>query len=373
MTTPTRRDVTSPGPTWQVQAVFDPDGTGGDFAYTIGLFDLGLPELHIWARPSLGEDPGADWLLSMSDRRHVLNELGQLLVEGRLDVGSTMTREYDAGLATVTFEVGPPGDPEELEAFGIAPGALVLPVLWSLERAPDGPARELSVEARAEAEATFAAVVAGLPLGAKRSGGDRAAGGGGVLGGAGVADGGGVAAGIGGRSAPSGWELPASPSFGVEQRFGPLTPVVLARAAQLWQADDQTVAHLLRVAGDVKSEVGSLTAPAARAMATARAVGRRHAVEALHEAVHELVDHLTAGPQGSWRWRRIVRRLFAVGAGWHRMSPQQRATAELNFADWLHDVTFSCLAAEVVGDVAEPELLSLARRPWVEGLESARS
>jgi len=341
MTTPARRDVARPVPTWQVQAVCDPDGTGGDFAYTIGLFDLGLPELHIWARPSLGEDPGADWLLSMSDRRHVLNELGQLLVEGRLDVGSTVTREYDAGLATVTFEVGPPGDPEELEAFGIAPGALVLPVLWSLERAPDGPMRELSVEASAEAEDLFAAVVAGLPDGT-------------------------------GGSGPRGWELPDRPSFGVEQRFGPLTPVVLARAAQLWQADDETVAHLLRVAGDVKSEVGSLTAPAARAMATARAVGRRHAVEALHEAVHELVDHLTTGPQGSWRWRGIVSRRFAVGAKWHRMSPQQRATAELNFADRLHDVTFSCLAAEVVGDVAEPELLATARRPWVQGLEPAR-
>ncbi|GAA2147213.1 hypothetical protein GCM10009844_24220 [Nocardioides koreensis] len=48
-------------PFWQVQAVFDPDGEGGDFAYTIGLRERGLPELHLWARPTLGEDPGHDW------------------------------------------------------------------------------------------------------------------------------------------------------------------------------------------------------------------------------------------------------------------------------------------------------------------------
>jgi len=67
-------------PFWQVQVVFDPDGTGADFAYTTGLHTRGLPELHIWARPSIGEDPGADWMLSTQDRGEVLNELAGLLV-----------------------------------------------------------------------------------------------------------------------------------------------------------------------------------------------------------------------------------------------------------------------------------------------------
>ncbi len=48
-------------PFWTVHAVFDPDGTGGDFAYTIGLSRRGFPELHMYARPSLGDDSGADW------------------------------------------------------------------------------------------------------------------------------------------------------------------------------------------------------------------------------------------------------------------------------------------------------------------------
>ena len=30
-------------PDWQVTAVFDPDGKGKDFAYTVGLFERELP------------------------------------------------------------------------------------------------------------------------------------------------------------------------------------------------------------------------------------------------------------------------------------------------------------------------------------------
>jgi len=63
-------------PFWTVQAVFDPDGAGGDFAYTIGLSERGLPELHLYARPSLGQDPGADWKFSCRDCCGILNELG---------------------------------------------------------------------------------------------------------------------------------------------------------------------------------------------------------------------------------------------------------------------------------------------------------
>ena len=97
-------------PFWEVQIVFDPDGTGADFAYTIGLHTRGLPELHIWARPSLGDDPGADWMLSTRDRGSVLNELAGLMVDGRLGVGSEVTHEYDGGHTRVTYRVDPPGD-----------------------------------------------------------------------------------------------------------------------------------------------------------------------------------------------------------------------------------------------------------------------
>ena len=143
-------------PFWQVQSVFDPDGTGRDFAYTIGLHTRGLPELHLWARPSLGEDP--------------------------------------------------PGDKEQLEAYGVPDGVDVLPGLWSLERAPDGPLRPLAAGDRSAALRLFDELVASLDLG---------------------------------RAAPPGLARPAGPDFGEDQRFGRVTPVVLARAAQLWQADDE--------------------------------------------------------------------------------------------------------------------------------------
>src|SRR5512145_1938854 len=59
-----RLDIT---PFWKVQGVFDPQGGGADFSYTIGLWSRGSPELHLWARPSLGDDPGHDWAFSMRD------------------------------------------------------------------------------------------------------------------------------------------------------------------------------------------------------------------------------------------------------------------------------------------------------------------
>ncbi|GAA0969974.1 hypothetical protein [Nocardioides aquaticus] len=44
-------------PWWRVNAIFDPDGEGGDFGYTVGLATRDVPELHLWSRPSLGDNP----------------------------------------------------------------------------------------------------------------------------------------------------------------------------------------------------------------------------------------------------------------------------------------------------------------------------
>jgi hypothetical protein len=144
MATQPAHDRLDSEPFWQVQIVFDPDGTGADFAYTIGLHTRGLPELHIWARPSLGEDPGSDWMLSTNDRGSVLNEFAGLMVAGRLVVGSEVTHEYDGGHTRVTYSVDPPGDREELEALGVPEGVEVLPVRWSLHRAAEGPLQPLT-------------------------------------------------------------------------------------------------------------------------------------------------------------------------------------------------------------------------------------
>ena len=162
-------------PDWQVTAVFDPDGEGQDFAYTVGLFERELPELHLWARPSLGDDPGADWKFSPQDCCRILNELAWQLIDGELNVGDSWERPYDDGLVTCRFRLDPPGDRDELEAFGIAPGALVLPVRWSLHRRPMGRPRPLTKRGLQRARSEYAGILAGLGDAVVRTGGWDAA------------------------------------------------------------------------------------------------------------------------------------------------------------------------------------------------------
>jgi hypothetical protein len=318
---------------WQVQGVFDPDGQEPDFSYTIGLHDRGLPELHLWAQPDEGEDPGADWVLNTSDRGHLLNELARLAVRGRLGVGAELERRYDAGRTTLRFRVGPPADREVLEAYGIAPDASVLPVHWSLHRAPEGPRGAMTPEQEHAAASAYDEITAGL---------------------------------VEGRRAPTGWTLPRTPSFAPEQRFGPRTPVVLARAAQLWQADDETLADLLYAALLVESAGMSLTNPVAVAGALAREVGRSRCLADLHDDVEGLVSWLTTRPAARARWRRVVRTFDPEG--WAAVAPDGRDGMARACAGLLRDLLGMCLSFEVVADVADDDLLLSARGPWLSGL-----
>lgn len=332
MATQPAHDRLDSRPFWEVQVVFDPDGTGADFAYTIGLHTRGLPELHIWARPSLGDDPGADWMLSTRDRGSVLNELAGLMVDGRLGIGCEVTHEYDGGHTRVTYRVDPPGDREELQAFGVPDGVDVLPVRWTLHRAPEGPLLPLAPEAEEAALLRYDELT-------------------------------------GARStsccAPRGWQLPTEPGFDPDQPFGPLTPVVLARAAQLWRAGDDTLVALLRVAAQVDFGY-SLTHAATIATAVARPQGRSAALANLHERVHELIEGLTSAPAAQRRWKTVAQ-AFDPGM-WRDLDRAGRQRVESNLVGLLRDVTLSCLAVEAVADVADEALLLEGRGPWVRGL-----
>lgn len=121
-------------PPWTVMAVFDPDGTGGDFAYTIGLAELGVGELHLWARPTEGVDPGWDWKLSPQDMGHLLNRFGRQHLAGELDVGSTFSVSFDGGAATGHFEVADLVPALTLEAYGAGDDTPIMPLRWRLER-----------------------------------------------------------------------------------------------------------------------------------------------------------------------------------------------------------------------------------------------
>ncbi len=129
---PHEQDPTETDMRWVVIAVTDP-GTGG-FGYTVGLNDLGHPELHMWLRPTDGFDPGADFALSRNDVGLLLNQFAEQLIDGTLDVGTTVTQEFDHGAAFGRFTVGAPVDPESVDAFQVRRGASVLPLRWDLVR-----------------------------------------------------------------------------------------------------------------------------------------------------------------------------------------------------------------------------------------------
>jgi len=320
-------------PFWKVQLVFDPDGGGADFAYTMGLAHRGYPELHIWARPSLGDDPGLDWKLSVQDCCGVINELASLLVLGDLEVGSTLRREYDGGLAVVEYRVDPPGDRQQLEAYGTPEGAAVLPVRWSLSRPPIGPAVPLGeLEAR-RMRKRYDEVVGRLST---RDG------------------------------LPKGWELPDTPSFEVSQLFGPLTPLVLARAAHMTQVDARTLNDFLVVSFDAREAV-SPTWPLVRARALGRPVGRTPALDNLDEAVGELMEAWSRQRRQRDRWKSLVDDYVATAPEEFRPVPRSHVDARLR--DALRTAVTSCLVGELVLDVADDELRLMAAGPW----ESATS
>ena len=149
----------------QIISVFDPEGKGGDFAYTVGLAAQDLPELHIWARPSEGDDPGFDWMLSDRDRHGLLMDFAEELVDGRISIGSERTHVYDDGLATVVYRLDPPVDADDVEAYGAHPSPLI-PIRWRLERPPAGQATPVEdvtasdIRYRADRERWFATAVA---------------------------------------------------------------------------------------------------------------------------------------------------------------------------------------------------------------------
>jgi len=41
------------------------------------MHSVGLPELHLWARPTCGDDPAPDWKFSSRDLGALLNEFAR--------------------------------------------------------------------------------------------------------------------------------------------------------------------------------------------------------------------------------------------------------------------------------------------------------
>ncbi len=324
MTTLGNRHVRTPD--WQVTAVFDPHGEGQDFAYTVGLVDRGLPELHLWARPSLGDDPGADWMFSPQDCFFILNELAWRLIDGEVSIGDRWEQAYDDGQVTCRFRLDPPGDRDELQAYGVMWGAEVLPVRWSLHRRPIGRPRPLGKRSLERASAEYAAILDRL--------GDDAA-------------------------VPEGWTLP--PAFEPGGEFGPLTPMVAARVAELWSGDAITLGNLLWAAVTMR-QGGSITWSAAAAHALARDVGRVDEAARTKDASIAVVEARTDRPD----WPQIEREVGAVIG----FEPGEIGDGELRRSVHgnLGELLWTVLVTEVVADRLTKEQRLHGRGAWLSGL-----
>lgn len=254
-------DTADRRPTWQILTIFDPDGTGGDFAYTVGLHDHGRPELWLAARPSLGDDPGADWMFSMRDACWLLNELARDWIDGRRSVGDEFDRTYDAGFTRARFRIDPPDDRDVLEALRIAPDAEVVPVRWSLHRAIEHEPRPIPEETRAAAEREIDELRSFVP--------DD-------------------------HPMPPGWPSGSEPDpddWSTAARYGPLTPLVTATAALAWTVEDDDVDALHSVLAGL-SEEGMHGWPLAVVEAAARASGRSAALACLDDDLAPVAANL---------------------------------------------------------------------------------
>ena len=317
-------------PFWQVIGVFDPDGKGGDFAYTVGLASRGLPELHLWARPSEGHDPGHDWSFNPRERAMLLNQFAQAFLDGQITVGDEVVDEFDGGAATCTFRLDPPVAREELEAFQADPDARVVAIRWSLTRVPEGPLGPVDAAIEPRIRDAVEQVIAGLDSAAT-------------------------------AALPARWN-PTAGGAGVdlspEQRYGPLTPLVVAYGAQVATADQATLSRFLDYAmladqGVSPRSVLGLTA------AAGRPVGRTAAVAAVREAVEDLVALVVGKGGPTRRWRDLVTEL---GGEMPRTERDHFSSALRNL---FGTAVAALLATATVDDVLDDDVRLAGYGPWV--------
>jgi hypothetical protein len=334
-------DDEQPPVDWTITAAFDPDG-GLDFAHTDGLHQHGLFELYLWARPSLGDDPGADWMLSSADQTGLLNELGRRMLQGRIGPGSEWVQSADAGLSTLRFRVGAPTPAGDLATSALPARQVVLPVRFSLHR-PE-PGRLGSVT-----EATAVRVDAWTRQIRAETDQLRA-----VL----------LAIGMRAPTVPAIWRLPAGTLLGdpVEvdptQPFGPLHWMVTARAAQLTIADPHTLAEFIIRAG--QAELAGTTPGHARAvlMALGRGCGRQQVLRRALAAGGLLLDQLSGSSRVTRRWREACSIVTAAPGGRPQREVEQLARQSVR--DWI-SVT---LATEAVVDQMSDRHRAIGRGPW---------
>ena len=260
---------------WKVQFVFDPDAVGHDFAYTIGLSKAGLPELYIDATPRqpLSDAP---WSLGSRDCTHQLNTFARMLLRGKLVAHQEFTEQYDGGMTTAVWTPGEPTDPVEVGAYSAADtGACsIIPITAEIVPSTSETLADLAPSDEAQWRAELDRLMRDCVPNRR---------------------------GLRGFRRPS-----ADASFSCTQTYGPLSPLVEARAYQVSQLTPTMIADVLRRSLDCEYTIPS-SATLGTAYAHAQAAGRMSAAWNAEDLAATLVKSII-GPQGkSSTWRSVMK------------------------------------------------------------------
>ncbi len=124
---------------YRILGVYDATHQGDNFAYSLGGLTARAPyEIHIAARPTLGEDAGVDWHLNVKDCAGFVDQFARRRLAGELQPGLEFDELVDDGQTRMHFTVGEPVPSEDVTAFMVPDHAVVLPMRWSLHRKQAG-------------------------------------------------------------------------------------------------------------------------------------------------------------------------------------------------------------------------------------------
>jgi hypothetical protein len=320
---------------WQVVSFVDPAGTGGDLAFTQGLSDFDVPELLLWARPTEGFDPGADWLLTHRERSRLLNRWAVELLTDGLQPGMEREERFDGGHSIARFRFGRPALVSALQHPYLPARSRVICTTWSLlRRTVTQPPCSLSANAARRMERWIAAAEATTFGWRLRQG---------VLDHAGTTT----------QPEPLG---PAGLGLASGDRFGPLTRWVDARIAQVLAADSNIVTTFLdhlQLAGFARCEdclLEDLTRLATRL--------NRHTACREASRVAQDLGLIVAGPSGHSTplWRRAVATTATV--------PEPAENGESSLRTTLSDGLEILLVSAVLADVMTPSTTASGTGPW---------